>query len=388
MINVREKDQMKQQKAYLGAVFELGNNKDAIPFIQPGAPLEYALSTAIKKISATDKPHVAFIQGQGEPPLYEMGQVNTALSILYNVEPYIISADQAIPERFKTVAIVAPADSFDEGVLQRLDEYLEKGGNILVALNRVSGNFQTLFGAEINTGLEKWLEQKGITVDNSFIIDTKCGMVALQQQQGFFNFTTNINFPFLPVISHFADHPAVKGIEGVLLTFASPVIFTGDNTKGTFTPLAFTSERSGNLKAPQVFNVQRQWTNADFPLKKQVVAGVLEINQPGGMTSKLFVIGDGDFAVNGPRERMMQLQPDNVNFMVNAIDWLSDKTGLIELRTKGIQFRPLKEMEDGKKAFLKYLNFLLPMGVVIIYGIIRSQINQNKRIKRMEENFD
>ena len=44
MINVREKDQMKQQKAYLGAIIEVGDQKEVIPFIEPGSALEYALS--------------------------------------------------------------------------------------------------------------------------------------------------------------------------------------------------------------------------------------------------------------------------------------------------------------------------------------------------------
>jgi len=73
--------------------------------------------------------------------------------------------------------------------------------------------------------------------------------------------------------------------------------------------------------------------------------------------------------------------------MVNAIDWLSDDTGLIELRTKGITQRPLDQVEDGKKALLKWLNFLLPIILIVVYGIIRMQYNRNLRIKRMEEGY-
>jgi hypothetical protein len=73
--------------------------------------------------------------------------------------------------------------------------------------------------------------------------------------------------------------------------------------------------------------------------------------------------------------------------MVNSIDWLSDDTGLIELRTKGITNRPLDQIEDGKKTFLKYLNFLLPIFLIILYGIFRSRNNKIKEIKRMQENY-
>ena len=132
-------------------------------------------------------------------------------------------------------------------------------------------------------------------------------------------------------------------------------------------------------------NIEKQWTKLDFPLKNLVVAGVLEGNLVGNTPSKIVVITDGDFAVNGPGGQ--QLQSDNISLMVNSIDWLSDDTGLIELRTKGITYRPLDQLEDGTKTFLKYLNFLLPVILVIVYGLIRMQHNRNVRIKRLEESY-
>jgi hypothetical protein len=74
--------------------------------------------------------------------------------------------------------------------------------------------------------------------------------------------------------------------------------------------------------------------------------------------------------------------------MVNSIDWMSDATGLIDLRTKGVQYRPIDELEDGTKSLLKYLNFLLPIILVMIYGLVRMQANRIRRIKRMEENYE
>jgi hypothetical protein len=72
---------------------------------------------------------------------------------------------------------------------------------------------------------------------------------------------------------------------------------------------------------------------------------------------------------------------------VNAIDWLSDDTGLIQLRTKGVTARPLDQIADSKKMFLKYLNFSLPIVLVIVFGIIRMQFKNSLRIKRMEEGY-
>ncbi|RLD63052.1 MAG: hypothetical protein DRJ01_04785, partial [Bacteroidetes bacterium] len=82
-----------------------------------------------------------------------------------------------------------------------------------------------------------------------------------------------------------------------------------------------------------------------------------------------------------------KIQPDNVNLMANSIDYLSDDTGLIELRTKGVTSRPLDQISDGTKTLLKYLNFLLPLILVIIIGIVRFEHKRNIRIKRMEEGY-
>ena len=99
------------------------------------------------------------------------------------------------------------------------------------------------------------------------------------------------------------------------------------------------------------------------------------------------MISDGDFAVNGEGNQTQQVQQDNVNLMVNSIDFLSDDTGLIELRTKGVTSRPLDQIEDSRKSLLKYVNFLLPIVLIVVFGILRMQRNRNLRIKRMEEGY-
>jgi len=87
MINVRERDQVKQQRAYLGAVLKSGEQTDIIPYVQPGVAMEFALSSSIKKLSATEKPVVGFLQGHGEPSLAAIRQVNQQLNVLNQVQP-------------------------------------------------------------------------------------------------------------------------------------------------------------------------------------------------------------------------------------------------------------------------------------------------------------
>jgi gliding-associated putative ABC transporter substrate-binding component GldG len=382
--NIREKDQVKQQKVYLGAVISMGEESENIPFMQPGAAMEYALSSTIKKISVRQKPSIGIIQGHGEPGIAAMSQAYTSLSILYEVEPVFLSDTVKNLTKFKTVALIAPSDTIPPSHLMQLDEFLANGGNLYIAINRVEGDLSVQRGRELTTGLESWLMGKGLIVENNFVVDSRAANINVRQQQGMFTYNTTIKFPYLPMIGKFADHPITKGLESVTLPFASTVSYAGDTTK-TFTPIAQTSEMSGTQNSPVYFDISKQWGPADFPMKGLTVAGVLKGRFSGQSASSIVLIGDGDFAVNGEGEQARQQSADNISLMVNSIDFLSDDTGLIELRTKGVTNRPIKQLEDGKKAFLKYLNFLLPLLLVIIYGVFRSQYNRNLRNKRMEE---
>jgi gliding-associated putative ABC transporter substrate-binding component GldG len=386
LINVREKDQVKQQKAYMGAVLQMGDRKELIPFVQPGGPMEYNLSTSIKKLSVVDKPSVGLVQGHGEPGLSELERMYNSLSILYNVENVDLSQEESVPDRFRAIALINPQDTLPPDHLAKLDNYLAGGGKMVVAINRVKGDLSTAQGTVFDTGLEKWLSDKGLQVKPEFVVDAQCGSVTVQQRQGFFTFNSQVQFPFLPLVSSFVEHPVTKGLEQVVFPFASPVEYTGDRPGLVFTPLVRSSSKGGTVSPPIYFDVNKKWNAADFPEGNLVLGGILEGDINGsGSASSLIVFGDGDFPANSNA-------PDNVNLIVNAIDWLSDDTGLIDLRTKEVTSRPLEseimaEEAAGTRQTIKLANFLIPLVLVLGYGIYRSQLRRNKRIRRMQEDY-
>jgi ABC-type uncharacterized transport system involved in gliding motility auxiliary subunit len=345
------------------------------------------LSTSIKKISIDVKPAIGFLLGHGEPSLNEMAQLTEQLDILYATKEVTLSDSTDIPQDIKTLAIIRPMDSIPASHFVKLDNFIDRGGRLVVCINRVMGNLQNAFGSPISTGLENWLAAKGIVVQDNFVADAKCGSVTVQQQNGFFTMQSQVPFPYIPLIGKFADHPLSKGLENVLFEFVSSIKYQGDTTK-KFIPLAFTSDQSNEIKAPVYFNIQQQWTQADLPMKGLVVAAAIDGKLSSNGRSKMVVIGDGDLIVNGAGQQPRKLQPDNVNLVSNSIDWLSDDTGLISLRTKGVTSRPIDELEDSTKTILKYTNFLLPILLVIGYGVFRSQQNRMKRFKRMSENYE
>lgn len=388
LIDVREKDQMQQKKAYLGAVLSLGDKQEAIPLIEPGAAMEYALSSAIKKLSVTNKPLIGLIQGQGEPAPDELGQLNQQLDILYQTQPVSLTDSTEIPPNIRTLVLLRPTDSLRPRVLEKLDSFLAKGGKLAIAFNRIMGNVQTGQARPVNGALAAWLAKKNILVGNNAVIDAQCGTVPVQQRAGFFTLQANVQLPYLPLISSFADHPVTAGLENVVLEFPSTIDYTGPAAVH-YTPLAFTSAISDTQSAPIFIDVNRRWTQNDFHRSHLPVAAAFEGPViKGGTATRLVVITDGNFIVNGPSQQGgRELTPDNVNLVSNAIDWLTDNTGLIRLRTKAVTSRPLSETSDATKALIKYLNFLAPILLAVGYGLYRARRNKNIRLQRMNAHY-
>lgn len=389
MINVRERDQMKQQRAYLGAIVQMGEKKEVIPFIKPGAAMEYELSSNIKKIAIADKPVLGLMQGFGIPKESSLQQLEALLDVTHKIRTFELSDTAGVPSDINTVAVIAPKDSIPTNYFSYLDEFLGRGGKLILALNTVEGNLQNAQGEAVNTGFAKWLKNYKINVDQNFVMDIKCNSIMVRQQQGPFSFNTPVSFPYLPIVSNFAEHPASAGLESVMFQFVSSIDYSGLDSNITATPLAFTSEKAAKKTLPLYFDVMKDWKASDFPESNVPVAVAFEGALAGNASSKLVVIGDGDFVVGAQSQQGQQVNPDNINFMVNSIDWLSDDTGLNELRTKGITSRPLNaELEDGTKALIKYANFLAPILIILLYGIFRFQVRRKFRNQLANINYE
>ncbi|RUT79343.1 GldG family protein [Ancylomarina longa] len=383
-LEVREKDQLKVQRVFLGMMIQVGDRSEVIPLIKPGISMEYTLSTLIKRLTIRVKPEIGYITGHGEPGLASLDQAMKELSVLYDIKPIHLLSEPDL-NKYKTLLLIGPMGTISSTQLGRLDDYLAHGGSIFIAIERVNGLLNDGIGVEVNTGLEKWLEKKGLYVENSFIVDKKCGTVTVHQQ-GFFSYPQQINFPFLPVISRFANHSITEGLETMILQFASPITYVGDSTL-RYQPLGFTSKISGKLRAPISFNIGRVWRAQDFLYPDLTIAATLEGPMGGDKEAKICLVGDGNFMVNGTGSSRIPIQKDNINFIANAVDWLSDDSGLMSLRTKGVSSRPLNEMTDSKVFLIKYINFLLPLILMIVYGLIRFERRRRRRNKRMKPGF-
>mgnify|MGYP001816991507 FL=1 len=152
-------------------------------------------------------------------------------------------------------------------------------------------------------------------------------------------------------------------------------------------PLAFTSENSGVISPPAYVDINKDLNENDFRDGQQVIAVAAEGPLAGNVNSKLVLIPNGQFALNGEGQQQQQVNEDNVNLATNAIDWLSDDTGLIDLRTKGVTNRPLDQLEDTEKSLIKYGNVIIPILLILVIGFIRKQRYAAKKQKWIQGNY-
>lgn len=392
-IDVRERDQVSQQRAYLGAVFQYGDQREAIPFIEPGSALEYTIASTIQKLTRDHSAVLGLLQGHGEPSFQEMIQLQDALDGRYETQTVSGVDTAGVPPNIDVLLIARPEEALSTEEALAIDQYVMRGGRVVFALNRAQANMRFGQAQPKQTGLEPLLETYGLPIRADLIRDQNASTVQVQEQRGGFSVVNQIRYPYIPQIVSFASHPISEGLDAAVFQFVSSLDTASVDTTAALTVLASSSDRSGRASLPASIQPSQEWNVADFPDGSLPIAGLLEgsfssafaetdtlsVERAEGAETKLLVIGDGDFIVNGEGQQQQRLPDGNINLMANGIDYLADDTGLLSLRTQRVTSRPLQQLEPGTKTLLKYLNVLLPILLVLGYGLLRYRRNRTRR---------
>lgn len=386
VLGTQKRDQVQRQRAYMGAVIQIGEQSEVISRLQPQGPAEYKLSSNIHKLTQTDKPSIAVFTGFNGISKSDLGQALDDLGVIYNLEEHRLKPGEPIPDKYRTGIIANPADSFPPGVFNQLDQFLSAGKNLVVATDIIDDQLQQQRLKRDDSKLVGWLKEKGFDVSDQVLIDADCGAVTVRRQMQGRGFRQQVRFPYFPIIKNFSDHPVGKGVGQVFLPFCNPI----DTTKSKnldYAILAQSSKKSGLQNLPATINVQKQWQENDFRESHLPVAVGAE-GQFGNAQgqSRLVVVGSDNLIPknenNQPRGRSRpQVREGNANFFVNAVDWVSDQMGLMALRTQGVTARPIEDVSDDNKVWIKYGNAFAPIILILIIGLVRYQIQLRKRKK-------
>ncbi|MFB6272374.1 MAG: GldG family protein [Salinibacter sp.] len=392
-VNVRQQNKMTQKRVYLGAVFQYRDKREVVPFVEPSSAMEYTIASTIKKLTVKDKPVLGVLQGHGEPGLNAMTQLRNTLKGRYNIQT-ISGVDTAgVPPKVDVLLVARPKNELSTQAALALDQYVMRGGPAIFALNRAQTNMRFGRARSKPTGLEPLLEQYGLPIRTDLVRDRNASAVRVRQKRGGFTVMNRIRYPYIPQIANFADHPISSGLDQAVFRFVSSLDTTKVDTSAEVTVLARSSQQSALASLPANIRPKQNWTVSDFSGSSYPVAGLLEgtfssafagtdtlsVERTQSPKTKLVVIGDGDFIVNGTKRRKRRLPEGNVNLVANSVDYLAGDTGLIALRTQRVTSRPLMQLKPTTKTILKYLNVLLPILLVIGYGLVRYRRNQAQR---------
>jgi len=382
-IQVVESDNVQLKNAYMGVAVEYENNRETIPVIQDLSRLEYDLTSAIRRLTRTEKPVVGFWSGHGEiSPEENMPALQENLSINYEVQT-VTHTDLERPNPLDALLIVAPSDTIPEPHLQALDAYIMNGGRVGFLLNRVAANLQAGQAAELNIGIEPLLANYGIVLAPNLIMDEESSVVTVQQRQGFFNVSQQIEYPLFPVVSRFnSDNLMVNRLQEMMFYFVSSVDTTASLPSGvTREPLIYSSPQSGLQQG--FFMLQPAQTTATlsggpYLLGAAYTGPFPSAYSPGqaSVPTRLVVIGDGDFI----NETLIPPRGSSIQFGLNLVDWLVQDEALLSIRSKSIEPRTLRDVSEGMRPVIKYLTMLGPLLIVVLFGLVRWRRRRARQI--------
>jgi ABC-type uncharacterized transport system involved in gliding motility auxiliary subunit len=270
----------------------------------------------------------------------------------------------------------------------------------------VEASLQNQRGQPTRIDLDDLLEAYGVRVNTDLVRDTRCAMVTVSQQSGFFVIQNQVPFPYLPMASDFSKgSPIVKSLGSVIFFFASSIDTSLARSKGlALDVLVKSSSRSGRQEGAFFFNptapmtrdmftesgislavtVEGSYTSAfrDKPviLDSTVRSTIDTTNRLiTGKPSRIVVVGDGDFI----QDQYSGGNKDNIIFASNIIDWLADDIGLASIRSRDTSPKPLAEVSEGTKSLVKGLNLAAPPLLVVVVGVLRWRWRVGMR-KRLE----
>jgi ABC-2 type transport system permease protein len=400
--------------------------------------LEYNLANTIRKLVATYKPKVAFIYGHGELGEDETYDIRLALSEYYGVERVKIdgkinaltehnstdSTKNTIYNKYKAIVIARPDSAFTENDKFIIDQYIMRGGRVLWLVDGVNASIDTLMhknptmGLANEVNLEDQLFKYGVRVNYNLLLDASCLPIMLvtgrNGNQPKFSY---LPWMFFPLIMPASKHPVVNNLNAVKSQFISSIdTIAVQGIKKTF--LLSTTQYSRSVNAPVIIDLNMAKEQPDPQMLNQSylpVAVLLEGKfesvfknripheiandqkigfMEKGRQTQMIVISDGDIIRNQLHRTKGYPLPlgfdqdtrqsfGNKEFILNAMNYMIDDTKLVSIRSRELKIRLLdrKRVEDEKLRW-QVLNVVMPVVLIILFGIVKNYLRKRKFAKR------
>ena len=342
---------------YQAVIFENLNDGKRQTVATPPV-FEERFVTALLLTSGQEQKRVYFLTGHGERDTLDVesddGYWQAYNGLMHdNYLPLTLNLldQQQVPDDAAAVIWAGPKKDFVEGEERALEEFLLKGGRMLLLLDPATP-------PAIRTFVENW----GVLVPEGRIIDLASSVggdpkIPLLERGQYTNlvpeFSDVLDVTFFPEVS--ALVPARETPEEMPNIEYLPIGATSSNSWLVRDP-AQDRPLAGDLPGPWAVAVA---VNAWAPL------ALLPGTSPTYEQASLVVIGDSDFAANRYFYAF-----SNSDLFLDSVNWLTEDYSLIQIRPKPLSFRELV-LTTRERDFFRYSTwFLLPLTMLGLAGIV------------------
>lgn len=383
--------------------------------------LEYTFSSAIKKVTSGGKPCIGFTEGHHELSDLQLNDAMRSLADGFEVGRVNL---KMIPfsgmKKLKLLVVPKPDQPFTELEKFKIDQFLMRGGRILWTIDPVTaeldsmrghGGEQLAFNKQLN--LDDQLFSYGIRLNFDLVADLSCAQIPINvgnvAGQGQIQM---LPWLFYPILMPVSKHPLIKNLDGIRTEFISTIdTITVPGVKKTV--LLASSPANQKMTTPHLLSLEMLNQEPDFKSFQSApkTVGVLLEGSfksdfknrpiPEGFTekidvlqqslpTKMIVISDGDLLKNQINQadgspfplgfdRYTQQTYGNKNFLLNIADYMTDDSGLINLRNKEIKIRLLNRAQiKSRKLYWQILNNAVPLGILLLFGIFQQYFRRRK----------
>lgn len=370
--------------------------------------LEFQLTDALRLLTQKEIQKIAFIEGHGELSDYNTWDISLALSRYFQIDRGVLGTDASVLDDYKAIIIAAPTQPFSENDKYIIDQYIMRGGRVLWLIDgvRLDENSLSTTGMSptipMDVNLTDMLFRYGVRVNPMIVQDQQCLLVPVNvASEGEPAHFEPMPWYFAPLLLTSPNHPVSRNLPQVTGTFVSCLDMVGENENLRRDVLLATSNATHIISAPAAINVEEIELTPDyFNLAYVPVAVAMDgvfpslfahrlmpqniTNAPAklkeSVPTKQIVMASGSFISNDIQDgqplpvgydRYTQTQFGNRDFFINALLYLTDDQGWINLRNKQLKIRLInKNIATNMRLPLQLINVGLPLLFLAIFGVV------------------
>jgi len=383
--------------------------------------LEYAFVDAIRSLTQTKVEKIAFLEGHGELDERYVYDLTQALAQYYQVDRGVLGLQTGVLDAYKVVIIADPQTAFSETDKYILDQYLMQGGSILWVVNGVqfSDDYLSTQGmtpiVALDLNINDMLFRYGVRVNHGLVQDLQCMPVPVDVSQNASQPNWQpMPWTYAPLLLTSQASPITRNVAQVSATMASAVDMVGGEDGLKKEVLLATSSASKLTGVPAKVDLslgvddEQSFAYAFIPVAVSVEGSFpslyahqmppeeLELHAPllkQSQVTKQIVVAAGSTIRNEWQQgnplplgydRYTQMQMGNRDFMVNAVLYLADDQGWMQLRQKTFTLRLINDQRARQaRVQAQVVSIAIPLAMLALVGGVVILVRRKKyEIKR------